>query len=446
MNSPNIGIPYVPEGTLDPAAGLNDAIDVLDALVQTGVIAMDLTAPPGSPQDGDMYVPAAPATGAWTGLAGYVVRYRSEGAFWQSFTPGVQAKFLLNLDDLNFYRFDSVSSPGAWSLAAGLGDAPVDGTRYARKDATWVTLPDPLTVQDENSPVTIETEVDEITFAGRAEVTVPGPGQVRVDVLGGLVIQTADSPPDVVDALTLVIGDNLTLTDLGGGAALLEGEAGGGGGGSENVTQDTHPSSADDMDDEFEEGSLDAKWSWVNQNGASVNFNQGALQLVGSTASAATNNNMLVQVAPTAPWKVRAKVHLTDAAANAGAALVAYNTANQNLVIFGVFMASGPVFSVYAQRCDDPTTFNTNLSTGATAMPIVGADSASLPVYLEMENDGTNLYYRFSVSGFEDTFILLQTEPIASHIAAVDRVGILANSVSVSRPARSSWDWFRRVA
>ena len=33
MTTPNAGIPEVPENTLDPAAGLNDALQVIDALL-----------------------------------------------------------------------------------------------------------------------------------------------------------------------------------------------------------------------------------------------------------------------------------------------------------------------------------------------------------------------------------------------------------------------------
>lgn len=193
MNSPNTGIPYVPEGTLDPAAGLNDAIDVIDALLQTGVIRMDLTAPPGSPLDGDLYVPAAPASGAWAGLADYLVRYRTEGAFWQSFAPGLQVKFLLNLDDGNFYKFDATSSPGGWVLAAGLGDAPSDGTLYGRRDATWDPVPDPLSVEDENSPPTVETGVTELIFGDGLSIEVLTGGRVRVTA-------AALPPPPVVNS------------------------------------------------------------------------------------------------------------------------------------------------------------------------------------------------------------------------------------------------------
>ena len=103
MATPNTGIPYVPEGTQDPAAGLNLALNVVDALLQTTVIDMDLTAPPGSPSDGDLHIVAAGATGAWSGQDDKLARYVAEGDFWQFFTAGDQVRIVFNDDDGGLY-------------------------------------------------------------------------------------------------------------------------------------------------------------------------------------------------------------------------------------------------------------------------------------------------------------------------------------------------------
>lgn len=151
MSTPNAGIPYVPEGTLDPAAGLNLALNIIDALLQTRVISMALTAPPGSPVDGARYIPASPATGAWAGLEGWLVRYVEEGDLWQSFEPGVQVHLILNLDDGGFYKFIP-GSPGNWTLAAGLSDAPNDGQQYLRQSGTWAAIAGTLDIESSDSP------------------------------------------------------------------------------------------------------------------------------------------------------------------------------------------------------------------------------------------------------------------------------------------------------
>jgi hypothetical protein len=133
MTTPNTGIPYVPEDTLDPAAGLNLALNVVDALLQTAVIDMDQTSPPGSPSDGDLHIVATSATGAWVGQDDNLARYVEEGDFWQFYAAGTQVHLILNKDDAGLYAWSGT----AWVLAAGLADAPSDGTGYVRKDGAW---------------------------------------------------------------------------------------------------------------------------------------------------------------------------------------------------------------------------------------------------------------------------------------------------------------------
>lgn len=107
-------IPYVPEGTLDPAAGLNLSLRVLRALTQTTVIAMDLTAPPGSPNDGDKYIVASGATGDWSGMDDYLAEYVSEGDHWDFFAPGALARFVVNIAEGQGYYFDPDSPSNGW--------------------------------------------------------------------------------------------------------------------------------------------------------------------------------------------------------------------------------------------------------------------------------------------------------------------------------------------
>jgi hypothetical protein len=103
-------IPMVPEGTLDPAAGLNLALRILRALTQTTVVEIGLTAPPGSPNDGDKYIVGAGATGDWAGMDDYLAEYVSEGDHWDFFAPGDLARFVVNLDDGQGYYYDPNTS------------------------------------------------------------------------------------------------------------------------------------------------------------------------------------------------------------------------------------------------------------------------------------------------------------------------------------------------
>lgn len=152
MTTPNRNIPYVPEGTLDPAAGLNLALNVIDALLQTRVISIGQSTPPGSPSDGDLYIVGAGATGAWAGHENDLARYVAEGNSWQFFSAGDEVAIVYNDDDGGLYIFSS----GSWILAAGLGDAPADGDTYGRKDGSWVSVSNSavVDVSNENTAAT----------------------------------------------------------------------------------------------------------------------------------------------------------------------------------------------------------------------------------------------------------------------------------------------------
>ena len=66
-NSPNLIMPFIDAAQSQKHVTHNEALRVLDAAVQLSVIDRDLTAPPGSPSDGDRYIPASGATGDWSG-------------------------------------------------------------------------------------------------------------------------------------------------------------------------------------------------------------------------------------------------------------------------------------------------------------------------------------------------------------------------------------------
>ena len=103
--TPNNGIDYVPENTTDPAAGLNLALDTIDALLQLAVIGIE-TAPPCGASDGDRYIVDTGATGDWSGEDNKVARYVATGDYWQFH----EAKIALNLSDSKIYL-----NSGGWA-------------------------------------------------------------------------------------------------------------------------------------------------------------------------------------------------------------------------------------------------------------------------------------------------------------------------------------------
>lgn len=86
--------------------GYNPLAAALDALFNLEIISASLTAPPGSPSDGDRYVPAATATGAWAGHENDVARWF--GSAWEFYTPNPGWR-MHNLDTATFQFFDGSS-------------------------------------------------------------------------------------------------------------------------------------------------------------------------------------------------------------------------------------------------------------------------------------------------------------------------------------------------
>src|SRR5215470_10682038 len=84
----------------------NEALVALDTLVQASVIDKDLTAPPGSPAEGDCYIVASPASGAWVSWEKRLVRFQD--GQWISFLPGTGWTCWVR-DEGTLYTYDGAS-------------------------------------------------------------------------------------------------------------------------------------------------------------------------------------------------------------------------------------------------------------------------------------------------------------------------------------------------
>jgi len=62
-----LGLPYIQPAQAQKHVTHNEALRVLDAVVQLNVLSATATTPPADPQEGDRYLVAAPAAGDWAG-------------------------------------------------------------------------------------------------------------------------------------------------------------------------------------------------------------------------------------------------------------------------------------------------------------------------------------------------------------------------------------------
>jgi hypothetical protein len=143
--STNNAIPFVPENTIDPAAGLNEAINTIDVLLQLAVLTVNMNTPPASPAAGDRHVVGAAPTGLWAGQGGKVARFLD--GYWSFF----DARFALCLADGKLY----LRSASTWASAVGGGGVEsVNGrTGLVILDKSDVDLDLVNNTADANKPV-----------------------------------------------------------------------------------------------------------------------------------------------------------------------------------------------------------------------------------------------------------------------------------------------------
>lgn len=125
VNGPKIGkLIYADIGANTPN-GLRALMRALDVLLQGNVIDIAITAPPGSPANGDAYIVPTGATGAWAGQTNAIAYWSTQIATvdtntkvpaWEFFTP--QNGWCIYVRSTQtFYIFNGT----AWTAALNIG-------------------------------------------------------------------------------------------------------------------------------------------------------------------------------------------------------------------------------------------------------------------------------------------------------------------------------------
>ncbi|WP_341706542.1 DUF2793 domain-containing protein [Halopseudomonas sp.] len=118
MTTPNIGLTELANGQAN-FLNANETFAIIDALLQTPVISKTLTAAPGSPANGALYIMASAWAGVTGAAAGKLALYRT-GSGWIVITPKEGWKFECAADEIT-YRYDgadwlewSAGGAGGW--------------------------------------------------------------------------------------------------------------------------------------------------------------------------------------------------------------------------------------------------------------------------------------------------------------------------------------------
>src|SRR5262245_20702325 len=78
-DSANLGLPLIEAAQAQKHVTHNEALRLLDTLIQLAVLDRDLGVPPGAPADGARYIVGPGPTGAWAGHPGHVAAFQDGG-------------------------------------------------------------------------------------------------------------------------------------------------------------------------------------------------------------------------------------------------------------------------------------------------------------------------------------------------------------------------------
>jgi hypothetical protein len=199
--SARLRIPYIAASQAQKHVTHNEAMTLLDTLVQLSVLDKDLTAPPGSPAEGDCYIVATSATGAWTGWDNRIVRF-IDGE-WRSYLPGAgsgEGWLAYVQDEAALYIFNG----SAWAAYGGGGGGVSDGDKgditVSGSGTVWTVDADAITfgkMQNISTDRLVGRDTaasgdpEELTVGGGIEFT--GAGGIQRSALTGDVSASAGS-------------------------------------------------------------------------------------------------------------------------------------------------------------------------------------------------------------------------------------------------------------
>ena len=126
--SPNLGITLLVQSQQQKEVAINEAINRMDALLNTGVLDKDSATPPTSPVDGDAYIVAASPTGAWAGMANQVAYYNGG---WEFIVPN-EGLMLWVMDENKHYLYDGIAW-GVFTIASQMDKATYDAANIAQQ-------------------------------------------------------------------------------------------------------------------------------------------------------------------------------------------------------------------------------------------------------------------------------------------------------------------------
>ena len=195
QSSSRLALPLIQPAQAQKHVTHNAAIEMLDALVQLTLQAIDATTPPVAPAEGEAWALGPAPTGAWAGQPGMVASFRGGG--WLFLTPqtGWQA-WVTGLGDIRVYdgtTWVAIGGSGAPSFQnlPGVGiNATSDATNKLAVSADATLLNHAggghqLKI-NKSAPPDTASLLFQSGFSGRAEMGLAGADDFAIKVSDGV--------------------------------------------------------------------------------------------------------------------------------------------------------------------------------------------------------------------------------------------------------------------
>ena len=185
----NLDLPYILPSQAQKHVTHNEALDLLDAMVQISVQSRNLSGPPATPVDGSRYIVASPGAGAWSGHEGEIAMAVENAWVFHAPRPG----WLAWITDEAVL---AVFSDTQWSNATSADLAAVDkmSINAAIADETnRLAVRSPATLLDhegtdhqlklnKNTAADTASLLFQSAYSGHAELGLAGDNQFRLKV------------------------------------------------------------------------------------------------------------------------------------------------------------------------------------------------------------------------------------------------------------------------
>ena len=182
MATPNLGLLELSNNQLNPENTINSFLSTLDAVVQLSILDTTLTAPPGTPFNGDRYIPAATATGAWAGQENNIAYYYNG---WSFITPKVGWE-IYDFTDSLYKNWDGYS----WVPVSYYDHYTNEKANNYQVVATDIGS---VIVCNHSSPITITLDEDITDIGVKIDIINRGTATVTIAVEGSDTLQSVGS-------------------------------------------------------------------------------------------------------------------------------------------------------------------------------------------------------------------------------------------------------------